>query len=117
MITKAFTVYDGKAKTFSSPFFMITVGMALRGFEDLVNDPKTVPSRHPEDFVLYECGTFDDQTGLMEYITPLNLVATATEYKKVIPNYGIPNLGQINPSEVKPNEVSDESLVRSNSSS
>lgn len=104
MNSKAFTVYDGKAKTFSSPFFMITTGMALRAFEDLVNDPATMPSRHPEDFVLYECGTFDDQTGLMEFINPLNLVATASEYKKKAPVQLLPNLGQI----IKPSEETNE---------
>lgn len=118
MITKAFSVYDGKAKTFSVPFFKLTVGMALRDFEDLVNHPETMVNRHPEDFVLYEVGNFDDSNGMLEFISPLNLVATANEYKKIKPLHGMPDLGQIiKPSEAKQNEISDESLVRTNSSS
>ena len=35
MITKAFAVYDSKAKFFGVPFFMQQTGLAVRAFTDL----------------------------------------------------------------------------------
>lgn len=82
MTIKVFAIHDGKMKMFQLPFFIHTVGAALRLFEDLCNDPKSTVNRHPEDFVLYEIGTYDDNTA--EFISnhPLSMVAAATEYAK-----------------------------------
>jgi len=80
MTTKIFALHDGKAKFFQVPFFMPTVGMALRGFQDLCLDPQTMVYKHPEDFTLYEIGAFDDQTATFIPLSPINLIATATEY-------------------------------------
>jgi len=82
VITKVFSIHDGKAKAFQLPFYMQTVGAAIRAFEDLANDPKTIVSRHPEDFVLYEIGSYDDSTAEVVNNHPLSLVAAATEFKK-----------------------------------
>jgi len=103
MTTKIFSIYDGKAKIFQTPFFRITTGMALRDFEDLVNDPKTIVNKHPSDFVLYEIGSYDDNTGETVSKSPINLVATASEYVQLKPKI----------SEVQLNEVrNDEPLLK-----
>ena len=41
---------------------MQATGQAMRAFEDTVNDVTTQFGKHPEDFTLFEIGTFDDQT-------------------------------------------------------
>lgn len=60
---KIYSVYDCKAEAYMQPFFMATKGLAIRGFEQLVNDPKTTVNKHPEDFTLFEIGEFDDTSG------------------------------------------------------
>lgn len=82
MQTKMFALYDGKAKAFSIPFFKLTLGEALRDFDDACNDPQCKVNRHPGDYTLYEVGTYDDTHAEIVPLSPLNLVATAIEYKR-----------------------------------
>lgn len=65
MIFKAFSVFDMKSGAFGVPFFIPTVGQAVRMFSDLASDGNSMVCRHPSDFVLYEIGTYDDATGLL----------------------------------------------------
>lgn len=85
MITKMFSLYDGKAQMFQTPFYMPTLGMALRAFADLCNDPNTMVYRHPEDFSLYEIGEYDDSNAVHNSLSPLKLVGTAQEFQKRSP--------------------------------
>lgn len=72
-----FGVYDKAAESFINQFFDVAAGIAVRGFQDAAKDNKTTISQHPEDFDLYQLGTFDEQTGLVEQpeTGPLKLVA------------------------------------------
>lgn len=79
---RVFAPHDAKLGVFMTPFFMLHLGQALRTWEDLCNDPQTIFSKHSSDFVLYEVGIFDDDTGLMSPHSPLQQVATAAEAKK-----------------------------------
>lgn len=63
MKLKVFSVYDEKACAFSSPFNMAHKGQAMRAFQDLIQDGKSMVSKHPGDFKLYELGEFDDNSG------------------------------------------------------
>lgn len=63
MITSVFAVYDLKAKAFMQPFFSPMVATGIRAFSVAVNDPTTLISKHPEDFVLFHLGSFDDEIG------------------------------------------------------
>lgn len=58
-----FSIFDVKADTYSPPFWKPTVGLAIRDFADLANNPDTVVGRHPGDFKLVQVGEFDDQVG------------------------------------------------------
>lgn len=60
MILKIFTIYDSKAEAYLQPFFMKSVGEAMRAFEDAVNDDKHQFAKHIEDYTLFEVGVFDD---------------------------------------------------------
>lgn len=77
-------VHDIKGETYSKPWFTPTAAAAVRSFTDLVNDPQnghTIFS-HPEDYVLYEMGTFEDSIG--EFIThpiPKHLVSGSSVKK------------------------------------
>lgn len=74
----AYSLYDEKAGVFSPPFFVGTEGLALRAVSDLVADNRTTVARHPNDFVLYELGRFDDQTAVFESIKPRPVVKAAS---------------------------------------
>lgn len=78
MILRAYSLYDEKAGVFSPPFYMGTEGLALRAVSDLVADERTTVARHPNDFILYELGAFDDSTGVIEGAKPRPLVKASS---------------------------------------
>lgn len=82
MQMKMFSIFDNKAKIFAAPFMLQSTGAAVRAFEDLVSDERTIINRHPADFQLFDMGTFEDSTGIIVAISPYVLVATASEFKK-----------------------------------
>jgi hypothetical protein len=57
-------VKDRAAETFGRPMFVPAIGVALRSFSDEINrnDSNNQLYNHPDDFDLYELGTFDDST-------------------------------------------------------
>lgn len=77
-----YAVYDSKVQTFASPFQMRTRGEALRGWEEVANDPNTTVCKHPEDFALMELGEYDESTGqFTNHTVPLNL-GLASQFKR-----------------------------------
>lgn len=80
MVKLVFAVFDKKSELHNMPFYKTTRGEALRDFQDLVQDERTVLYRHPEDFKLVELGTYEDKTGKFENKEPVTL-AHAEEFK------------------------------------
>lgn len=80
MKLRVFSVYDGKIAGFMRPFFDAHLGNALRSFEEACKEPTSPFAKYPSDFVLYEIGSFDDEKGVLESHSPIQLVATAVEY-------------------------------------
>ena len=76
---RAFCIFDQKAKAYMTPFFMSEVGMATRSFTDMVNKEDHPLASHPEDYVLFEVGQFDDTTGLLSAYDGPELVVTALQ--------------------------------------
>lgn len=70
MNVKAYTLYDVKSLTYSQPFFAPTHGAAIRIVQDVANDMNTAIGRHPNDYVLYCVGGFDDQTSVLNHLDP-----------------------------------------------
>lgn len=68
MIRSVFAVKDAKAEIFSPPMLSVNTGTMLRSLLDALGDPGHQYSRHPEDFVLYELGTFDDSNGVFDLL-------------------------------------------------
>lgn len=62
MIFKIFSVFDEKAAAYLPPFYLPTTPMAVRSFADCVNDPGHAFGKHPQDFTLFELGSFDDSS-------------------------------------------------------
>ena len=74
MIRRVYTVYDIKIEAYLQPFFALSKGDAIRDFVQVVNDKSTKIGLHPEDFTLFEIGTYDDSTAkLVAHTTPTAL--------------------------------------------
>lgn len=77
MILRAYTIFDCKALQYHSPWFAVSDGQACRSFQDLANDLNTVIGRHPKDYTLWLCGTYDDSNGQFLPISPLQHIVDA----------------------------------------
>lgn len=93
MQIRAYTVFDNKALIYNTPFFAATDGAALRSFEELANDQSTTVGRHPGDYSIWWCGTYDDQTGIFAAQVPLVRVADAIALVKLQPALPIDRSG------------------------
>lgn len=82
MKMKVFSVYDSKVEAFMQPLFFTTGGQAIRVFADTVNSPNHQFAAHPEDFTLFELGSFDDATAKFENLLTPHSLGLATEFKK-----------------------------------
>ena len=62
------SVKDRAADAFGRPLFVPSVGMAIRSFSDEVNRQADDNQmfHHTEDFDLFELGSYDDNTGIIE---------------------------------------------------
>ena len=58
-----YAIYDKKALSFATPFFAVNDEVAMRSFEDLVRDRRSLVAQHPEDFALHFVGRFETETG------------------------------------------------------
>lgn len=67
-----YSVYDSAALVFAQPFFSAAEGVAARSFKDMVQaaDGANKVAQHPEDYVLFRIGMYDDATGLLEAEVP-----------------------------------------------
>lgn len=63
MKIKFYAVYDKKALAYIMPFFMPNDGTAERAFFDTCNTEDHMFCKHPEDYSLYDIGSFEDTTG------------------------------------------------------
>ncbi len=60
---KFFSVFDKATGAYMRPWTALSMGQASRMFEDEVNRADSEVGRHPEDYALFEIGSFDDQKG------------------------------------------------------
>jgi hypothetical protein len=63
MIHGLFSVRDAATETYNITFTAPTNAAAIRQFGDLAQDTNTNVYKHPDDFVLYRVGSWDDDTG------------------------------------------------------
>lgn len=75
-----YSIFDDKAVMYCRPFFLQSVGLALRSFADICKDRESQIAHHPADFKLYKLGTFNDNTGSITPLAIPEFVASASEY-------------------------------------
>lgn len=78
------SVYDSKSKSYATPFFVKHKAEALRSWQDVVNKEDHPISKWPEDFTLFEIGTYDEIKGLVVPHDAKIPLGTALEYRKSV---------------------------------
>ena len=68
-----YAIYDSQAKAFTQPFFLHTDGMAVRAFQQNINQEESTLSKSPQDYTLFRIAEFDDSDGNIKAVSPENL--------------------------------------------
>lgn len=83
MLLKVFTVFDSKLEEFLPPFFVKTVGEAIRVVTDLCSDKSHSFYKHRVDFMLFELGSYDTEIGVFNNLQAPKALSLLTEYCNV----------------------------------
>lgn len=78
---KLFAIYDVKSNSYSPLKMAPSTANAIRQFTSLVNAKDTDESQYPNDFMLYELGSFDEQTGKFEILSEPQNLGLASNFK------------------------------------
>lgn len=70
------SVYDKKTATYERPFVVRHIGEAIREWDVVRKNPETKFGKNPEDFDLFQIGTYNDQHGTLETLQPHSHLAT-----------------------------------------
>lgn len=85
MILKMFSVFDSKVGAYITPFFVPSVGHALRGFIEAASDSSNNICKYPADFTLFEIGEFDDSSCSFNLLSTPRSLGVAIELLPVVP--------------------------------
>ena len=70
MVYGVFSIYDDKASVYLPPFVAKTVGEADRLFDSVIKDSDSTIASYPADHSLYQIGSYNDDSGLIESVVP-----------------------------------------------
>ena len=86
MIYGVYAIYDSAAHVFTAPTIDISDASAVRSFQQAIANSGSVMNFKPDDFSLYQVGTFDVETGELEPFTPPSrlIVGCDGDYRKEI---------------------------------
>lgn len=72
---------DTAVQVFITPFVAGSNAQAVRSLRDAVNDVSADSDvrRHPEDFELYQLGSYDEETGIVCATNPIALICRAKD--------------------------------------
>lgn len=73
-------IRDAAAGAFMRPWTVPSVGMARRSFQDECVRYGSDMNKHPEDFELFELGSFDEDSGKVENLDYPRSLARAIDY-------------------------------------
>lgn len=75
-------IRDSAMEAFQRPFCVPTVGMAVRSFGDACLSKDSGMNGHLEDYILFELGTFDEETGDCDNLAAPRQLARGVDYKE-----------------------------------
>lgn len=99
MKTIIYAIFDDKAKVYNKPFHQLNEEVMIRTCVDLLRDKASTISSHPEDYVVFELGTYDDTTAEYELIPGKRIIfrfselPSGKELEIEIPTLGDKTLG------------------------
>lgn len=79
---RLYAVRDVKADAFGAPMSIATKGLALRSFSDACSRQDSDLYRYPEDYMLYEIGEYEPNTGTIIGHQLPQLVITASAIRE-----------------------------------
>jgi hypothetical protein len=82
VVSSIFSVYDSKAEFYLFPMVFKSKGEAIRSFTAAASDKETNIGKYPEDFVLFEVGTFDDSNCKYILLDTPSPIGKAIEFVK-----------------------------------
>lgn len=92
---RIFSVIDQKAEAYLQPFFAPNAAVAIRVCTAACEDEGHTFRRHSEDFVLFEVGGFDEQTGELQPESPPRVICRILDLiPKTPPQLTIPQGGE-----------------------
>ena len=91
MKINAYSIFDTAAGAYARPFFTATDSLASRAFCDIASDANHEVGKHPDDYILFKVGLFDDNTGEIHPFTPEKVIS-GVEALSLTRNQGIQNL-------------------------
>lgn len=78
-------VFDRALGGFNRPFYVAARGLAVRSFADEVNRPDGDLGKHPEDYELWQLGTWDEESGEFEGFKAKSRIALGSDFVKEKP--------------------------------
>lgn len=85
VIRPIFSIHDVRGKTFTPPYMMPNRIDAIRELEQEVNatdKSRNKVSMYPQDFELFQIGTFDECSGKIHVFDLMDLVARGSDFVK-----------------------------------
>ncbi len=70
MIYGVYAIYDSAAGVFTAPTIDISDASAVRSFQHALANSGSIMNFKPDDFSLYQVGTFDVETGYVDSLVP-----------------------------------------------
>lgn len=89
-----FSVYDSKASAYLDFFKATNIPVAVRMFEQAVQDPNTNFNKYPGDFTLFHIGFWECVKGEMKALDVKVNLGTALEHQAPDPMAGINEMNQ-----------------------
>jgi len=80
---KVFSIRDNKLDTFTSLITHTHTGQAERTLMELARDKQTAIAKYPDDYTMYQIGEYDEQSGLMTSIQPVQVMSAIQAVKQV----------------------------------
>lgn len=83
MLKSLYTIYDQKTREYLHPFMSINEDTAKRDFYNTMSQIPNM-SQHPQDFALYQIGSFETDSGEITSQTPVQFLINGIDCLKII---------------------------------
>ncbi len=79
MIYGIYAIFDSAAGVFTAPTIDISDASAVRAFQQAIANSGSIMNFKPDDFSLYQVGTFDVESGRVESFSPISRLSVGSD--------------------------------------